>query len=62
MFLFSIFFVQAHIFSIYKITKEGYFMWHSCTIEETIRNLRTNIHRGLSKEEVISRMNKYRSK
>ena len=37
-------------------------MWHSCTIEETIRNLRTNIHRGLSKEEVISRMNKYRSK
>ncbi len=37
-------------------------MWHSCTIEETIRNLRTNIHRGLSKDEANSRLAKYRSK
>lgn len=35
-------------------------MWHSCTIEETIRNLRTNIQRGLTKEEAKSRLEKYR--
>lgn len=37
-------------------------MWHSCTIEETIRNLRTNIQRGLNKDEAINRQSKYRSK
>lgn len=37
-------------------------MWHSCTIEETIRKLRTNINYGLSKEEVKSRQEKYRRK
>ena len=34
-------------------------MWHTLTIEDTLRKLRTNFEKGLTKEEVIRRRQKY---
>lgn len=39
--------------------KGGIFMWHSCSVEEIAKNLKTNINIGLSEEEAQKRFERY---
>ena len=39
--------------------KGGIFMWHSCSVEEIAKNLKTNINIGLSDDEAQKRFERY---